>query len=206
WWDWYGGPEAVQVQGDALCFRRWQPVYDPAGNYVDANSNLWVVDLHDADAPTAASVTITDDPNGWWGNLQVVGATLYSGHYEWYDRSTTTAGGGGNYEWTVRYFADRIDLSDRAHPRVGSRINVPGLLVGGSPTDPSLLYTIDYRWDSNVAKNDFDVVRVGADRAELISTTTLAGWVGSTFVRGPIAYLSAQQYSDGASGGGSTVR
>ena len=30
WYDWWGGAEMVQVGGDALAFRRWEPVYDPA--------------------------------------------------------------------------------------------------------------------------------------------------------------------------------
>ncbi len=124
---------------------------------LDANSALWVVDLSNPDAPSTASVSITDDPNGWWGNMQIAANTLYVGHYEWADRST---GDGGAQNWTVRYFADRVDLTDRAHPRIGAKINVPGLLVGGSSTDPNLLYTIDYRWEANVARDDFDVVRV----------------------------------------------
>jgi hypothetical protein len=204
WYDWWGGPDVVQVQGDALAFHRWEPVYDPAGNYVDTNSSLWVIDLANPDAPTAGSVSITDDPNGWWGNLQVVGSDLYTGHYEWFYRATDVS----QTTWTVRYFADRIDLSDRAHPRVGAKINIPGLLVGGSDRDPNLLYTIDYRWDGSVAKDQFDVVRViGGGLAELVSSTTLEGWVGSTFVRGQVAYLSAQEYSDPNTGGsGTTVR
>jgi hypothetical protein len=202
WYDWYGGAEAVQVEGDALAFRRWEPVYDSSGRWLDSNSSLWVVDLANADAPALASVTITDDPDGWWGNMQVVGTTLYTGHYEWFDHAPDAS----SSDWTVRYYVDRIDLADRAHPRVGSKINVPGLLVGGSSQDPSLLYTIDYRWDSNVAKNDFDVVRLGGGVAQLVSATTLDGWVGSTFVRGQVAYLSAQQYTDPSTGGaGSTV-
>ena len=100
----------------------------------------------------------------------------------------------------MRYFADRVDLTDRAHPRIGAKINIPGLLVGGSADDPSLLYTIDYRWDSNVAKDDLDVVRVQGNQATLLSTTTLDGYVGTTFVRGSTAYLSAQQYQDSATG------
>ncbi len=199
WYDWWGGAEVVQVGGNALAFRRWEPIYDPntQGYTVDVNSSLWVVDLSKPDAPSTASVAITDDATTWWGNLQVAGGNLYAGHYDWVDRSTD----GGNQEWTVRYFADRVDLTDRAHPRIGAKINIPGLLVGGSDSDPSLLYTIDYRWDSNVAKDDFDVVRVQGAQATLLSTTTLDGYVGTTFVRGSTAYLSAQQYvpADGSS-------
>jgi hypothetical protein len=193
WYDWWGGAEVVQVDGDALAFRRWEPIYDAntQGYTLDVNSSLWVVDLSKPDAPSTASVAITDDASAWWGNLQVAGGNLYAGHYEWVDRSTD----GGIQDWTVRYFADRVDLSDRAHPRIGAKINIPGLLVGGSDSDPSLLYTIDYRWDSNVAKDDFDVVRVQGAVASLLSTTTLDGYVGTTFVRGATAYLSAQQYT-----------
>jgi hypothetical protein len=163
-----------------------------------------VVDLSNPDAPSTGSVSITDDPSGWWGNMQLAGNTLYVGHYEWLDRST---GDGGTQNWTVRYFADRVDLTDRAHPRIGAKINVPGLLVGGSSTDPDLLYTIDYRWDSNVAKDDFDAVRVQGGQATLLSTTPLTGWVGTTFVRGSTAYVSAEEYTDPTTGGtGGTVK
>jgi hypothetical protein len=205
WWDWWGGAEIVQVDGDALAFRRWEPIYDPKNGYIlDSNSSLWVVDLSNPDAPSTGSVAITDDATTWWGNLRVAGGNLYAGHYEWENHSTD---GGTVQNWTVRYYADRVDLTDRAHPRIGDKINVPGLLVGGSDTDPSLLYTIDYRWDANVAKDDLDVVRVQGSQATLLSTTTLDGWVGTTFVRGSTAYVSAQQYTDPTTGGtGSTVQ
>ena len=206
WWgcwyyDWFWGGEVAQVEGNALAFRRWEPIYDPTnGNYLDSNSSLWVVDLANPDAPAIASTTIVDDAQAWWGNMQVVGNILYTGHYEWFDRPSNNG-----QNWTVRYFADRIDLTDRAHPRVGAKINVPGLLVGGSAADPNLLYTIDYRWDSNIARDEFNVVQVRGNVAELVSTTTLDGWVGSTFVRGNVAYMSAEQYADSATGGAYTV-
>jgi hypothetical protein len=199
WSDWWGGAEVVQVDGDALAFHRWEPIYSPSinGYVIDSNSSLWVVDLSKPDAPSMASVAITDDATAWWGNLQVAGGNLYAGHYEWFDKSTTTSDGGYTVQdWTVRYFADKVDLTDRANPKIGAKINIPGLLVGGSDSDPSLLYTIDYRWDSNVAKDDFDVVRLWGGQAMLVSTTTLDGWVGTTFVRGSTAYVSAQQYAN----------
>ena len=133
-------------------------------------------------------IQVHDDD--WWGNMQVVGDTLYLTHYEWIDRPTRNGDQG-----FVRYFLDPIDLGDRAHPRIRARINVPGLLVGGDPADPDLLYTIDYRWsDGDTQVNDFDVVRVNGARASLISHTPIVGWVGSTFFVGDQAYVSAQQY------------
>jgi hypothetical protein len=200
WWDWWGGAEVVQAGGDALAFRRWEPVYSASGSYLDANSDLYVVDLSNPDAPTVASTTITSDPDGWWGNMRVVGQTLYTSHYEWLRQP---AGGGSG---TVAYYLDRIDLSDRAHPVVGSKLNVPGLLVGGSESDPTLLYTIDYAWDGANTTNDFNVLRVSGSRASLLSRTALPGWVGSTYVRGAHAYFSAQTYSSSTSGYSSSVQ
>ena len=190
YWDWWWGDEVVQVGGDALAFRRWEPIYDANGNYVDTNSKLYVVDASKPDQPGIASVTITSDPDGWWGNLQVVGTTLYTTHYEWVDKP------GDNGQGWVAYYIDGLDLSDRTNPRIGAKINVPGLLVGGDANDPSTVYTIDYRWDGTTDKNDFDVVHLDGDTATLLSTTTIDGWVGNTFVRGTTAYMSAEQYDD----------
>ena len=189
WYDWWGGDEVVQVGGDALAFRRWLPRFDGRGNYVDTDSKLYLVDLANPDAPRFASTTVHDDPSGWWGNLKVVGNTLYTTHYEWVDDPGDTHG------W-VRYYLDSIDLSDRARPRVGARVNVPGLLVGGNASDPSIIYTVDYRWDGgSTPLNDFDVLRVHGSRATLLSHLTVPGWVGNTVVSGTTAYLSAEQYT-----------
>jgi hypothetical protein len=189
WYDWWWGDEVVQVGGDVLAFRRWQPVFDASGKYVDTNSQLYVVDLSNSDAPRIASTVIQSDAEAWWGNLRVVGNTLYTTHYEWIEGPTRRG--------RVKYYLDQIDLSDRAKPRVGARINVPGLLVGGNASDPSIVYTIDYRWSSgeDQAVNDFDVLRIEGKRARLLSHTRIDGWVGSTFVRGSQAYLSAQRYT-----------
>src|SRR6185503_19688797 len=82
-------------------------------------------------------------------------------------------------------------------PRVGARVNVPGLLVGGDASDPSIVYTVDYLWgDGSAPRNDFDVLQIRGSRATLLSHVTLPGWVGSTFVRGKTAYVSAQQVLD----------
>jgi hypothetical protein len=188
WFDWWWGDAVVQVGGDALAFQRWEPVYDEHGKYLDANSQLHVVDLADPDAPTLASTVIQTDPDAWWGNLRVVGNTLYTTHYEWVDHPIDGQG------W-VRYFLDAVDLVDRAHPQITDKINVPGLLVGGDPSDPSQVYTIDYRWDGGDTQiNDFNVLRIADGEATLIARVAIDGWVGSTFVRGTQAYLSAQKW------------
>ena len=192
WYDWWGGAEVVQVDGDALAFRRWEPVYSPDGNYLDANSKLYVVDLSQPDSPTMASVTILDDADAWWGDMRVVGNDLWTTHYEWVDHPS-------NGQGYVKYYADKIDLSDRANPQVGAKINVPGILVGGDANDPNMIYTIDYRWnpDDGTETDDFDVLHVDGHTATLKSNTPIDGWTGSVFVEGTHAYFSAEQYGYG---------
>jgi hypothetical protein len=188
-YDWYDGGEIVQLPGgDGLAFRRWHPNYNAAGGYVAASSDLFLVDLSNPDSPAVSSVVITNDPNGWWGNMKVVANTLYTTHYVW------PAGNVQNPE--VRYFLDSIDLADRKNPKVGASVNVPGVLVGGSPLDPSILYTINYRWDptTSYAVNELDAIKLSGGLAYLQSTTALDGWVGNVFIRGNTAYTSTQKY------------
>jgi hypothetical protein len=184
---WWWGNEVVQVGGDVLAFRRWEPQFTGSGAYVDAQTSLYVVDLANPDAPQVASVVVQTDPRAWWGNMQVVGDTLYTTHYDWVEAPDNQHG------W-VRYYLDSVDLSDRAHPRIGAKVNVPGLLVGGDASDPSVIYTIDYRWNDGNAINDLDVLRIHGSKATLLSQTPINGWVGSTFIVGTQAYLSAQEY------------
>lgn len=189
WYDWWGGDAVAQVEGDALALRKWIPKYDSSGNYNGSDSELIVLDFANADAPRVASTVVQSDAAGWWGNLKVVGSTLYSTEYEWVDSHDQRGG------W-VRYYLDAIDLSDRAHPRIKTHINVPGILVGGDASDPDVIYTMDYRWDGNVARNDFDVLRVRGHKASLLSHTRLNGWVGQSFVVGTTVYVSTQIYEE----------
>lgn len=197
WYDWYNGGDVVQVGKDALAFRRWMPVYDNSGNYIDSQQSLYMVDLSDADAPKVASTVITRDANGWWGNMRVVGDQLFASHYEWQRQPSAT---NDQYDpGIVRYYLDRIDYRDRSNPRVGQKINVPGFLIGASENDPSLIYTIDYRWNGDSSTNEFDVLKLDGDVARLQSTIELPGWVGNTFVKGDRAYMSSQSYGPDSS-------
>jgi hypothetical protein len=198
YWDWYDGGDVVQVNGSTLAFRRWDPQYVTNGGtvtWVDAQSDLFVVDLSNPDAPGIGSVVITDDPTGWWGDMRVVGSTLYTSHYEW---TAVPAVGSTSQsaQPTARYYLDRIDLSDVKHPKVGSKINVPGALVGGSSSDSTVLYTVDYQWSSGTSRDWFDVVKIDGDLAYLQSATPLDGYVGNVIVRGTTAYMTSQIYPD----------
>ncbi len=192
-YDWFNGSDVVQVDGSALAFRRWTPTYGPNGTYEDARNALYVVDASDADKPAIASTTITKDTQAWWGNMRAVGNTLYTTHYDWIERPDPTNPGQTVYH--VKYYLDRIDLTDRHAPKVGTKINVPGVLVGASETDPSLLYTISYRWAGNNQVNDLAVVKIDGSRAYLQGTLALDGYVGNVIVKGNQAFMSAEHYS-----------
>jgi len=176
--------DAVQVGRDVLAFPRWDPQVDGNGQYLDdATSRLFIVDLADPDAPRLASVAIQSDPYAWWGNLRVVGGTLYAAHYDRVKRPGDTVG------W-VKYYLDAIDLTDRSAPRVSASVNVPGLLVGADPGDPGLVYTVDVRRGaSDVDVHGFDVLRIAGAQAALVSHTELGRSVESAIVRGTRAYV-----------------
>jgi hypothetical protein len=192
-YNWWWGNGVVQVADDALALQLWSPRYGVNGDYVDAQQSLFVVDLSDPDAPSVAFTRIIADPTAWWGNMRAVGNKLYTTHYEW-ERSPSQSG--TVYDpGVVRYYLDQIDLTDRKHPIIGSKINVPGILVGASETDPSVLYTIDYRWSGNQSLNDFDVVKIVGDKAILQSIVEIPGWVGATYFANNHAYMSVEHYA-----------
>ncbi|MGH7296179.1 MAG: beta-propeller domain-containing protein, partial [Polyangiaceae bacterium] len=197
YYDWYDGANVTQVGGDALAFRRWFPQYkyDPATGYpeyVDSLDALFVVDLSNAGAPTVASLTITNDATAWWGNMQAIGNTLYTTHYEWVEQPDPTAPY-GTVEWT-RYYLDEVDLSDRAHPKVKQSINVPGTLVGASSEDPSVLYFADYNWSGNDENDAIAACKVDGGKCYLQSYTPLDGYVGNVIVQKDKAYMTVQEY------------
>ncbi|HVJ91584.1 MAG TPA: hypothetical protein VM580_17395, partial [Labilithrix sp.] len=178
---------------------RTQGSYNPYTNKYEVDQKLYVVDLSNPNAPKLTSTAITPDADSWWGNMRVVGNTLYTTHYEWHSKPIANADPSGpQQKYWVRYYLDPIDLTDRDHPKVGQRINVPGVLVGASDSDPSLLYFVDYRWYSDYTqgpKNEIAVARIKNGKAHLQSNTLIDGWVGDVFVRGNRAYMSAQEYT-----------
>ncbi|HEY8073890.1 MAG TPA: beta-propeller domain-containing protein [Labilithrix sp.] len=199
WWggfyyyDWYDGAGTVQVGKDALAFRRVHGEYNQYTGKYTVESNIFIVDLSNPDAPQISSTAVTPDSDDWWGNMRVVGDTLYLSHYEWVEKP--------NYkdptktQYFVKYFLDQVDLTNRAAPTIGKRINVPGILVGASETDNSILYFVDYRWyDNTTEKDELAVAQIKDDKAYFRSSTPIEGWMGNVFVRGNTAYFSAEDY------------
>ncbi len=201
WWGWYGwweGESIVQVSPDLIAVRDSAPGYAYAapGSADEAAAarplpQLHLINLANPDAPARASLAITPTRASWWGNVRVSNGTLFVTHYDWLDRA-------GDHP-RVRYFLDRVDVSDRAHPRVAERINVPGFFVGASP-DARTVYTVNYRWESVSeggvevyrARNTFNALSVSGGRAYLQGSAEVDGWMGQVFVEGPRAYFSTE--------------
>lgn len=206
WWgcyagDWYYGSQTVQA-GKVLAFQ----TYEPSPDYSHVTQALVTVNLSDPDAPVMGRTTIVNDDRWWWGNLRAVGDRLYATHYE-YVREPSYNPLTSQYDpGTVRYFLDRIDTSDPAHPVVGSRINVPGILVGASEANPNLVYTIDYKWLGDRTVNELAVSLLDGDRAYYQGGISIPGYVGGVTVRGERAYFSVEEYVPDASGRASTTQ
>jgi hypothetical protein len=195
YYDWYNGSNVVQVDGDALAFRRWYPYYSngPNGPVYDEDLDaLFVVDIANPDAPSIASLTIQNDPTAWWGNLQAVGNTLYATDYQWVD--VPAAGDSGQTVSYTTYWLEQIDLSDRAHPRIGQHVNVPGVFVGASSSNPSTLYFADYRWDGNDEHDGLAACELTGGLCYFQSETELDGYVGNIFVQNDRAYTTVEEY------------
>ena len=197
-YDWYGGSDEVLVGEDKLFFRRYSYRYDAAGKG-SYEQKGYVVSAANQDALTVASTAIGTDPNGWWGNTRVVGNNVYTTHTEWV--RDVGAGPDGVSDWLVRYYLDRLDLTDPARPVVAARINVPGVMVGASETDPSVFYFLDYHWSGQETQSAFNVARISGGTATLLSSLPTQGYLGRVIVRGNKAYASRVNYP--GLGGGS---
>jgi hypothetical protein len=93
----------------------------------------------------------------------------------------------------VRFFIDRIDLSQPASPKIAERINVPGILVGASTSDPNLIYTIDYRWYEDGERNVLAVSRLDGGKAYYQGGVEIPGYVGNVIVNGSKATFTVQE-------------
>ncbi|MFZ5897499.1 MAG: beta-propeller domain-containing protein [Myxococcota bacterium] len=194
-WDWYYGSQAVQA-GNVLAFQ----TYEPNADWSQVTQALVTVNLSNPDQPVMGRTNIVNNSRWWWGNLRAFGDRLYATHYEYvtepfYDSANNVWNPG-----TVRYFLDRIDLSDPKQPVVGARINVPGFLVGASETNPNLIYTIDYRWYGNHSGNELAVSLLEGNLAYYQGGVSIPGYVGDVFVRGDRAYFTVQEYIENPNG------
>jgi hypothetical protein len=213
WYGWcwyypwyYGGDEVAQV-GDRLVFHvrpysYWY--YDDAnggtGTAPPDHDRLYVVDLSNPLAPAVASTIDLSSDMEWVFGLFAKGNVLHFSHYE-------TAGQAQNGQPLVRFYLDRIDLTDPAHPVARPKVNVPGYVVGTSD-DGLTAYTLDVTyWPSTDPSQPYDwsrpprytlntlrlysQVAVLLDRLNLNDTLT---WVNQVTVNGSRAVWTGYRY------------
>ncbi len=169
--DWFSATAIVQVGGDALAIDR-------------GRGKVFIVDLSAPDAPQVAPLPLSSSL-GWSGGMFASGGTLFLSSYEWLEPRAN--------RWYVRYHLNRIDLRDRAHPTIAAQLSVPGIVVGVSEADDTVAYSMDYQWSDAGVKNAFMVLRLTAERAELVATLDIAGKASRIFTSGTRAFLSAER-------------
>ncbi len=192
WYAWGYGDEAV-LAGHALAIHRsYYGCYGPCGGGSQPLDQVLVVDLSNPDAPAVAPPLTLPDSDWSWG-LTAVGNFAWITHYEWVPNS--------NYG-QVRYYLDRIDLTNPAAPALLAKINVPGVFFAASP-DGTTLYTqqVTYGSDWTQATTWLNQLTLlpGANLAQLDASVALAGDPGGASINGNFAYVETWNYANGNS-------
>jgi hypothetical protein len=216
-WGWYGGDEVRQVGGNKLVFhayRYWMRggmtnAGGAAGgsvggapasggstsNGTDSSTDadqLFVVDLSDPANPHVAS-TLTLTGDDWVYGLNSVGNLLYFSHFESESQDP-------NGVWHVRYYLDRVDLTNPAQPRRFAKVNVPGYVVQLG-ADGKTVYTLDYYWGTdNQSHEAFNALTLEGPVAVLRDRIDLSGWIGDVQLDGKTALFTTNRSWDDASG------
>lgn len=127
----------------------------------------WVVHVLDLSAPAtprlAEPVALPESEEGV--STLSDGATLWVATREPYDRPDDVRA-------YVRYFARGIDLATPSQPRVGARVNVPGVLFAKHGDD---LFTVDQVYDADHVESAVARARLAGDTATLEARYRLDG-------------------------------
>lgn len=122
---------AAIVRPGVIALPVWRSWTDAAGEWRTTSSIVT--------AELVAGVTGSVDLAGTLaGEFVSDGTNLWTSHQE---PATSVSG-----QAMSRFYADRLDVTDAAHPSIGLKVNVPGTLVGVSGAS---LFTRDYLWLAN---------------------------------------------------------
>lgn len=105
---------------------------DYGSSQENKGSSVHVLDFKEADAPRHAKVDLEAAKGRTW--LQVYGDTLMLGRHSSIPDKPSK----------VRFYVDRVDVSNPGEPRVLPSINVPGSLLSYDP-ESNRLITVDYQ-------------------------------------------------------------
>ena len=119
--------------GSAMVFTNHNIQYNSLGFIVENESSLEVVDFADADEPVRTSVAMPKSL-GSTGLLKS-GDTIATSHFEAAPDNVDA----------VRFYLDRVDVSDASEPVVLDSINIPGSLLAYDDAEKRAL-TVDYQY------------------------------------------------------------
>jgi len=197
WGFWGYGDEAV-LQANVLAVHRgWYGpmplgtgVPAPDGGPSASGDAVVLFDLSNPDAPRrAGSVSLAD--SAWSWGLRAEAGLLWLTHHEWMsvDRSE------------VRFYLDRIDVSNPDAPVLLPKVNVPGVLLGATAAG-SRVYTLETAWDpaGSTATSTLHVLDLTArGTARLAGSVALPGYTGGAVLGDGFAYAVTQDWSRGRS-------
>jgi len=178
---WGYGDEATQV-GRALAVHR--TAWVPLGAQSAWLDQVRVYDLADPDQPRLAS-TVTLPGNGWSWGLFSSGAFLWLSHFEW--RPLSNRG---------RFYVDRIDLADIAHPVLLDKVNVPGILFAASE-DGARLFTLETEWSASEPVTWAHGLWLRGSQASLYGSAKLSGYPSGAARAGEHAYVATASWAAG---------
>jgi hypothetical protein len=191
------GDEAVLL-GDVLAVHRsWNgPVsmgaggtgaIAPGGGPYTAEDAVVLFDLSNPDLPRRAGKVVLPGSDWSWG-LKAEAGLLWLTHHEWTSDARAT----------VRYYLDRIDVSDPGAPRLLPKVNVPGTFLGAGSA--GRVYTLDTSWDEATLSarstvNALDLTDRGT--ARLTGTVSLPGWATGVVLGSGHAWAVTQEWTSG---------
>jgi len=183
WW-WWGRyhprtDEAVQA-GSALVLHQVRHY-----SYCEdcENDKLLVVDLADPyNLPQPREIELAN--RDWTTGLQAVGHEVRFSHYNVTDLQDP------NGRPLVRYYLNRLDVSDPAHPVLSAPVNVPGILLGSDPAR-GLIYTEDFQYRGDAyggLERSVNVLALGGHSASLRGRVNLPEDSGRLVLSGQRAW------------------
>jgi hypothetical protein len=115
----------------------------------------------------------------------VNGSEVIFTHYDY------VSGGNGGSQPVVRYYMNRLDVSDPYSPVLSAAVNVPGVVLAAD-TDRGLLYTEDYQWgaeDWNLTRSLNALALTPNDQAVLVGRVDLPSEAGMVSIAGDRAWF-----------------
>ena len=189
------GDEAVLLGNVLAVHRTWYgPVpmgaggtgaVAPGGGPIGSENAVLLFDLSNPDSPRRAGKVAIPGSDWSWG-LTADAGLLWLTHHEW---TSSTRG-------EVRYYLDRIDVTDPDAPVLLPKVNVPGTFLGAGSA--GRVYTLDTSWNeaSGAATSALHVLDLTSrGTARLVGTIPFPGWAAGAVLGAGHAWLVTQDWS-----------